>query len=146
MEVQKLQLLVTEESANRLLTAHFPPHSEVENLLVRLTPEGVVVSGKYPTMLLRVSFEAVWTVTVAAGGEVEARLASLRVAGLPAGKLKSVLFGMVRDELKGKAGVRVEEDVVRVSLNELLRAEGLPLRVTLTAIECAAGQIIVRAG
>jgi hypothetical protein len=146
MDIQKLQLLVTEDEANRLLSAHLPAGTEVEELTLRLTPEGVVLSGKYPTLLLRVSFQTVWSLAVLAGGDVEARLASLRVAGLPAGKLAGVLFAAVRDAVADRPGVRIDGEVIRVSPNELLRGEGLPLRVTLTRIICGEGRLTIAAG
>jgi hypothetical protein len=145
MDIQKLQLLVTEDEANRLLGAHLPAGAEVEELALRLTPEGVVLSGKYPTLLLRVSFQTVWSLAVLEGGDVEARLASLRVAGLPAGKLAGVLFAAVRDAVADRPGVRIDGEAIRVSPNDLLRGEGLPLRVTLTAIACGAGRVTITA-
>src|SRR3954469_21761959 len=96
MEILALKLFVTEASVNDLLTRFLPGQGSVENLRLRLTPEGVVIQGDYPALLVKMAFETLWEVT-AVGGEVRARLAKALVAGMPAGMLRGVLLKVIRD-------------------------------------------------
>jgi hypothetical protein len=145
MEIQALKLFVTEEEINDLLTKFLPPDLPVQDLVVRLTPDGVVVQGVYPTLLVKMAFETLWEVT-AAGPEVEARLANVKVAGLPAGKLRGLLVKMIRDAAAPEPGVRVQDESLRVDLEEALRAKGLPLQVNFTAVRCSLKSLVLEAG
>jgi hypothetical protein len=145
MEIRALELAVTDEDLTRELAEHLPPDAEVRDLRVRITPEGVRVSGVYPTVMLAVTFDTLWAVTVAEG-VVEARLEAIQVAGWQTpGPLRAVIWGMVRDAIPRQGGVHVGEDAVRVAVEEALAARGIPLRVALKAIECGDGLLVVRA-
>jgi hypothetical protein len=144
MEVQALKLLVTEDEVNELIKRHLTDTGSIENLRVRLTPEGVVVQGEYPTFLMKMAFETVWELT-AVGPELQARLAALRVKGLPAGLLKGVLMGMIRDTLAGLPGVQVQDDAVCIHAVEAALAHTIPLRVCFTAVRCSIGALVLEA-
>jgi hypothetical protein len=145
MEILALKLFLTEGEINGLIQKFLPEPGAVENLRVRLTPEGVVVQGDYPTLLVKMAFETLWEVGVAAG-EVEARLTSVKVAGLPAGMLRGVLLKVLRDVTAGEAGLEVQDETVRVNVEEMLWAKGLPVRVRLTAVRCSIGTLVIEAG
>jgi hypothetical protein len=145
MEIQALKLFVTEDEINDLLAKYLPPDLPVQDLRVRLTPEGVVVQGIYPTLLVKMAFETLWEIT-AAGPEVEARLANVRVAGLPAGKLRGLLVKLIRDAAAREPGVRVRDESLSVDVEEALRAKGLPLRVNFTAVRCSLNSLVLEAG
>jgi hypothetical protein len=145
MDIQALKLFVTEDEINDLLARFLPPDLPVQKLGVRLTPEGVVVQGVYPTLLVKMAFETLWEIT-AAGTEVEARLADVKVAGLPAGKLRGLLVKMIRDAASREAGVCVRNESVRVDVGEALRAKGLPLRVNFTGVRCSLNSLVLEAG
>jgi hypothetical protein len=142
MEIQSLKLMVEEGIANQLLADHAPPDMEVENLRVQFTPEGVRVLGDTRAMLFKVSFESLWELSVAEGN-VAARLNSMKVAGIPATKLRGVLLRMVRDAVSKMPGIAVEDEVVRVTVGEMLRSRGIPLRVNLTAVRCLEGSVVI---
>ncbi len=142
MEIQALRLVVTEADANQLLTEFAPKDLEARNLHVSFTPEGVRVTGDTPALLFAVSFETLWEIALA-GGRVVARLAALKVAGVPAGKLRGVLLKVLRDAVAGKPGITVDGDVAHVDVNEVLRSHKLPLWVALTAVRCAQGSIAI---
>jgi hypothetical protein len=144
MEIQTLKLFVTEAEVNQLATNAVPDTEAVENLQIRLTPEGVVVQGEYPTFLMKVAFETLWELTVT-GPEVRARLASVKVAGLPAGILRGALLKVIRDNVNEEPGVRVLDDAVHVNLEALAAARGLPLRVNLTAVRCSVATLVLEA-
>jgi hypothetical protein len=145
MEIQTLKLFVTEAEVNQLATKAVPDTEGIENLRVRLTPEGVVVQGEYPTFLMKVSFETLWELTVA-GPEVRARLASVKVAGLPAGLLRGALMKMLGDAVGEEPGVRVLDDAVHVNVETLTAQRGLPLQVNLTAVRCSFATLVLEAG
>jgi hypothetical protein len=145
MEIQTLKLFLTEEEVNGLARRFAPDTGSIENLRIRLTPEGVVVQGEYPTMVMRVRFETLWE-PQGAGPEVVARLATVRVSGLPAKLLRGALLKMIRDAVGEQIGVRVGDDGVRVHLEEIARAHGLPLRINVTAVRCSIATMVIEAG
>ncbi len=80
MELLALRLLLTEEDINTLVTQHLGADQSVRELRVRLTPEGVHVTGAYALAFFNVRFDTRWVLSVW-GREVAATLADLRVAG-----------------------------------------------------------------
>jgi hypothetical protein len=145
MDIEALRLVVSEEEVNTLLTQNLPRDSGIEDLRITFTPEGVQVRGKYPTMLMRISFETFWTVSVGEGLLV-ARLSDIKVSGLPAGKLRGVLLGMLTDTLTQHSGVIVQGDVVQIDINKALQAKDVPVRIRLSAVRCTTGRLVIEAG
>jgi hypothetical protein len=145
MEIQALRLLITEATANELVKRHLPEAGAVEGLRVRLTPEGVVVQGEYPTFMMKMAFETLWELAVS-GPELVARLASARVAGLPANIFKGALMKMVRDAASQGPGVRVSEDAIFLNVEQAAGVAGAPLRVRFTAVRCSIGALVLEAG
>src|SRR5262245_11420617 len=117
MEIHTLKLSITEEELNSLVAELPSGKSAVENLRVRLTPEGIIILGDYPTMFLKMAFETLWAVQ-GIGSVVEARLASVKVSGLPAGMLRGVLLKTIRDLTANEPGVRVEDEAICVDLSK----------------------------
>jgi hypothetical protein len=144
MEIQALKLVVTEADANQLLTEFAPKDIEARNLHVCFTPEGVRVTGDTPALMFTVAFEALWEITLV-DSRVVARLAALKVAGIPAGKLRGVLLKVLRDAIAGEPGITVDGDMAQVDVNEVLRSHRVPLRVTLTAARCGEGNVVFEA-
>ena len=145
MHIQSLRLRVTDADVSALLDQFRPEDGPVEDLGVRLTPEGVIVAGVYPALMMKVAFETVWEVR-AAGPALEVRLAHVKVAGLPAGVLRGVLFRLARDAAAAAPGVRVESETIHVHLEEALQARGVPLRVNVVAVHSGDGWLTVEAG
>jgi hypothetical protein len=145
MEIQTLKLFVTEAELNALAAKAVPDTEAIENLRIRLTPEGVLVQGEYPTFLLKVAFETQWELT-ADGAELRAHLTSVKVAGLPAGLLKGALLKMLRDSFSEAAGVRVLDEAVLFNVEAIATARGVPLRVNLTAVRPSFATLILEAG
>src|SRR5262249_32761204 len=115
------------------------------NLRVRLTPEGVVVQGDYPAFMVKMAFETRWELSVV-DGAVQARLASLKVAGLPAALLRGVLMKVIRDVTAEQPGLAVRDESVIVEVAPLLQAKKIPVTVRLTAVRCGAGEVVIEAG
>jgi hypothetical protein len=145
MEIHTLRLSVGEEELNELAQELSNGKSAVENLRVRLTPEGIVVLGDYPAMLMKMAFETLWEVS-GMGSIVCVRLASVKVSGVPAGMLRGVLLKTIRDLLAHESGVRVEDDVIHVDLSKHVALQKLRLRIHLTAVRCALGNLTIEAG
>jgi hypothetical protein len=145
MEIQTLKLFITEDEVNELARQVLPDPDPLEDLYVKLTPEGVIVQGVYPAMMLKTSFETLWELSVQ-GPEVVARLSSVRIAGLPAGLFKGALLRMIRDAVAAQPGVRVQEECVRVQVEELARSNGLPLRVNFSQVRCSIASLVLEVG
>ena len=82
MDIQTLKVFVSEQELQELALKFQPPDSPVKNLAVRVTPEGVSVSGEAPTPMLTLPFESVWRPQVE-GGRVAVYLDGLKAAFLP---------------------------------------------------------------
>src|SRR5260370_36414069 len=101
MESQALRLLVTEQDLNDLLAKHLPDDQRLENLKVRIAPEGVTVTGEYP-LFVRVAFETLWEPGTQAG-KVTARLAGLKAMGLPATVFKGTVLKAIEEAVQKEA-------------------------------------------
>jgi hypothetical protein len=145
MQIHALKMSITEQRLNELVTELASGNNPVQNLRLRLTPEGILAVGEYPTMLMRMAFEILWEVK-GIGTLVEARLASIKVSGLPAGMLRAVLMKTLRDFLTAEPGVRVAEEAIRVDLSELTALQKLRLGIHLTQVRCEPGNLVIEAG
>ncbi|HTU89114.1 MAG TPA: hypothetical protein VMF69_03360 [Gemmataceae bacterium] len=145
MHIHALKLSVTEQELNELVALLPAGKNSVQNLCVRLTPDGIVVLGEYPTMLMRMNFETLWEVK-GIGSIVEARLASVKVAGLPASMLRAVLLKTLRDLLAREPGVRVADECIHIDLNKHTAIQKLRLHIHLTAVQCGQGSLVIEAG
>lgn len=145
MQIHALKLSIAEETINSLLAEYLPKESAVEDMRVNLTPEGIRITGQYPTMLMKMAFETLWEVR-GVGSVVEARLASIKVSGLPAAMLRGVLLKTIRDALANQPGITVEDGSIRVDLSQLPATRKVGLRVNLSGVRCDAGQLVIEAG
>jgi len=145
MEIHSLKMSIPEADLNALLAEMPAGKSAVEKLRVRLSPEGIVILGEYPTMLMRMSFETLWEVT-GLGSIVQARLASVKVSGLPAGMLRGVLLKTLREMLAKEPGASVQEETIQVDLSKLSSLQKIHLKINLTAVRCEAGLFSIEAG
>jgi len=145
MKVESLRVHIAEDDVNQLLPRAVPPDAGVENLQVRLTPEGMLLLGEYRALLVRMSFETRWEIALA-DNRVALRLAGVKVAGLPAGLLRGVLLKMVRDATAKEPGITVEEDKVVVDVAAAIKEKQLPLEIHLRTVKCGAGELLIEAG
>jgi autonomous glycyl radical cofactor GrcA len=142
MELQSLKLVVTDADVDQVLAEFAPRDLEVRDLRVAFTPAGVRVTGATSVLLFSVSFETLWEVALR-DGRVVARLSSLKVAGVAAGKLRGVLLKVLRDAVGKAPGITVEDEVVAVDVNAALRARHVPLQVRLKAVRCLDGSVVL---
>ncbi len=141
MEIHALKLLLTDHSINRLAAEALGADSKLRDVRVRFAVEGAYVQGVYQ-MLFGVPFETLWELSVR-GGRIAARLASLKVARVPAGLARSMLLGSLAEAVRPDQGLHLEEDTLLLDLDRLLASKGLPARTNLTVIQCRAGSLVI---
>jgi hypothetical protein len=144
MEIQRLEVLVTEQDLNDLAAKHLPSEVAVEDLEIHIVPEGVRIKGAYQ-VFMPVSFELLWELGVQEG-VVTARLAKFRTMGMPANVLKSLIMNVIADAAKAEPWLKVQGDVVNVDVDGALRKQGLNAKTRLSAIQCNQGSLVVKGG
>jgi hypothetical protein len=145
MEILALKLALTDEDLNNFIARHLGADQSVRDLKVRLTPQGVRVSGAYPVAFFNVRFDTLWALSVR-GREVAAHLTDLQVAGAPAGMVRGTLMEMLAANLEHEEGIRVENETILVDVDALLSRLGLAARMNFTAIRCEVGRAVVEGG
>jgi hypothetical protein len=145
MEIQALKLFITDADVAALAEQHLGAGEGIEDLQVRLTPDGVVLSGRYPTSFFNVTFETVWQVS-AAGIEIRVELATVRVAGFPANMLRGAMMKTLSDRVESEPGVRVEGEAVIVNVPDLARGGGIDLLINFTEVRMSIGTAVIEAG
>src|SRR5579864_5342126 len=108
MEIHSLHILLTEQDLNDLAKKHMPRDLPVEDMRLRLSAEGVHVSGTYP-FFINVKFETVWHLS-ASQGKAVAQLTKFRAMGVPGNIFKSAIMKMVQDIAKHEPWVHVDGD------------------------------------
>jgi hypothetical protein len=145
MELQSFKLLVTDADVSALTTRLLREHDSIEGLQVRLTPEGVLLQGEYPTSFFKVPFETIWHLD-AAGPIIRVHLGAVKVAGLPAGILRGALMKMVRDAVAAEAGFTVQEETIVIHVPEAAKNQGVDLAVHFTGVRMSVGCVVIEAG
>lgn len=146
MEIHSLRLVITDSDLVPLAARLAKEAEGVENLVAKFTPEGVVVTGQYPTPFgFTVGFETLWELS-AAGPEIHARLAQLNMAGVPAGWLRGALLKMVRDTVEDVPGVSIVDERVVIRIAETTKEMGMVIDVTFTAVRMEQGRCTIEAG
>ena len=144
MEIHRLHLTLTEQDLNDLACRHLTDQVGIEELEIRIKPEGVRVKGVYP-VFMPVSFEAVWELGVLKG-RATAKLINFRTMGMPVNVLKSLIMNLVADAAKKERWLEVQGDYVLADVDALLKENGLSSQTRLTAIRCGTGSLVVEAG
>ena len=144
MQIQALTLLLTDADLKSLLEKNPPPGVVIDGLTARFTPEGVVVTGRYPTPFMAVPFETLWQLSVE-GPCVRAKLANVRVMGLPGAMLTGMMMKMIRESVAGKPGVSVENDSVVAHAGEAFERYGLAVDVKFAVVRLSIGAAVIEA-
>jgi hypothetical protein len=145
MEIHALKLVVSEEGVNSLLAAYLPRDAAVENLSVRIMPEGVHVRGDYPTAFGKVPFETHWEMRIVAG-RLDARLVGLKVSGVPGNMFRKMVLELIREVLESNPGVMLEQETLQIDVETVARSKKLLLRCNLRDVRCEAGLLLLEAG
>jgi hypothetical protein len=144
MEIQALKLLLTEHDLNSIAKRSLEKE-QVRDVAIRLSPAGVHISGVYPTPFMTVRFETLWEVCVRAG-KIAARLADLKVVGLPAGMLRGTIMSALAEATSNDNGLRVEGEQLIFDPDRLLANNGWQGRANLTTVRCGPGTLVLEAG
>ena len=144
MEIHALHVTVTEADVNELLRRHLPPDLGVEDLRVRLSPDGIHVSGVYP-FFISVKFETVWQPTVEAGKAV-VHFARFKAMGVPGNIFKSAILKMVSDAAREHPWVMVNGETVVADLDQACAKYAVNAKTHLRSIIVQAGTLTVEAG
>jgi hypothetical protein len=144
MEIHALHVVVTEQDLNELVRKHAPPDLTVEDVRIRLSPEGVHVSGVYP-FFINVKFETVWQLTVQSGKAV-ARLATFKAMGVPGNIFKSAIMKMIEDIARKEPWVSVVGDQVQADPDQACAKFAVAGKTHLRSIIVQSGILVVEAG
>lgn len=145
MEIQSLKLLLTDADLSQLIRQALRDEDRLENVQVRLLPEGVHLQGEFSTGFgFKVPFETIWQVKPA-GSALEVELETIKVAGLSAGMLRGALLRTVGDYAEEHPGVSMDQETLRIDLREALSREGVDLLVRFTAVRMSIGAAVIEA-
>src|SRR5262249_1604628 len=114
MEIQALRMSITEQDLNEIVRRYLPPEQPLEDVQLRLSPEGIQIAGGYP-FFISVKFETTWELGVV-DGRAAARLAGFKAMGVPGNIFKSAIMKVIEDAAKKENWVRIEGDQVLVDL------------------------------
>lgn len=142
MEIQTLQLTITEEDLTQMMTQHQPKDVPLRELQVRIELGGIRLKGKYPMGLMTIPFDTFWQPTVE-NGIAHVTLEEVSIVGMPAGLLQGVFLGNIRRLTANEPGVEVEGNVVKVDVEKGLAAKGIPLKLNLKKIICQSAKMIL---
>ena len=138
MEILSLKLHLTDADLAPLTRLLAAETEDVEKLALRFSPEGIVASGLYPTPLMKVSFETVWSLRPA-GAELRLKLETLKVMGIPGGFLRGMLVKMAKEAISDQAGVRVEGEEIVVTMGEVLKDVGVEAKANFKRVTLSVG-------
>jgi hypothetical protein len=142
VEIQALKLVLTEQDLNHLVARALADVQPVRDVQVRLLPEGIGISGTYPTALMKVRFDSLWHPFVREG-KLAAQLGDLKVVGIGGALVRKVLLGILGDAARLEDSLKMEDDTVLFDLDRALARSGLAVRSNLTAVQCGAGTLLL---
>jgi hypothetical protein len=145
MEIHALKLVVSEEGVNALLNEYLPDDFTVEDLSVRIAPDGLHVQGVYPTVFIKVPFETHWAIKIVEG-HIHAQLVTIKVSGVPGTMFRKLVLDMIAEIMEREPGIALLEETVRIDLESVAHSKKLKLRCNLRAVYCEAGHLLLEAG
>ncbi len=144
MEIHSLHVLLTEQDLNELHKKHAPKDVPVEDVRLRLSPEGLHVTGVYP-FFINVKFETIWHVS-AEQGKAVARLTKFRAMGVPGNIFKSAIMKMIEDIAKKEPWIRVDGDQLIMDLDQACAQYAVAGKTHLKSIIVQTGLLVIEAG
>jgi hypothetical protein len=157
MEIQALRLLITEQDLLTLATRDGPADLPVRDLGLRITPDGVHLSGVYPTSFLEVPFTTLWHLSLR-GGRIAAHLGSIQTGNgagdlaldvfslISPGAVRGTLMNAIAGAINGEDAFCVEGETVFLDAECLAAQNGWQVRLNLIAVHCGEGAIIIESG
>jgi hypothetical protein len=144
MEIHALKLTITEHDLNAIAVRALAKEEQVREVRVRVSPEGVHVSGVYPTPFMTVRFETTWEL-VARVGKIGAKLASIKALGLPVTMLRTMIMSALAEAAGSGNGLQVDGEHIFFDPDHLLARHGLIGRTNLTVVRCDTGVLVIEA-
>ena len=144
MEIHSLHVLLTEQDLNDLAKQHMLKDIPVEEMRLRLSPEGVHVSGIYP-FFINVRFETIWHLS-ADQGKAVAQLTKFRAMGVPGNIFKSAIMKMVEDLAKKESWIKVAGDQLIADPDQALAKYAVTAKTHLKSIIVQTGLMVIEAG
>jgi hypothetical protein len=155
MEIQALRLLLTEQDLHQLAVQGLQTDLQIREVRVRVTLEGILLSGVYPTSLLDVPFTTLWQVSVR-GGLLAARLADIQTGDgdggldvfslLGPGAVRGTIMNAIAQAVQAEDSVRVQGETILVDPDRLAAGRGWPVQTNLSAVHCYDGGLVLEAG
>jgi hypothetical protein len=142
MEIHALEVRLTDADVADLAQRAVRDHDQLSDLRIRISSEGVHVSGTLHLML-RVPFETLWALSIRSG-TLAVTLADLKAGGFPAGMLKGVLMSMIESEVEREPGVTVDGHTVVLDADRMIAAQGIQIHTNLAGVACQTGTLILR--
>jgi hypothetical protein len=144
MEIHSLHVLLTEQDLNELARKHIPKDVPVDDVRLRLSPEGIHVSGVYP-FFINVNFETIWHVA-AEQGKAVARLTKFRAMGVPGNIFKSAIMKVIEDLAKKERWLRIAGDQIIADPDQALAQYAVAGKTHLKSIIVQTGLLVIEAG
>ena len=144
MEIHSLHVLLTEQDLNDLAKKYAPKDLPVEDVRLRLSPEGIHVTGVYP-FFINVKFETIWHIS-AEQGKVVAQLTKFRAMGVPGNIFKSAIMKMIDDVAKKEPWLRVAGDQLIADPDQACARYAVSAKTHLKSIIVQTGLLVIEAG
>ena len=144
MEIHSLHVLITEQDLNELARKHMPKDVPVEDVRLRLSPEGLHVTGVYP-FFINVKFETIWNLRVEHGQAV-AQLSKFRAMGVPGNIFKSAIMKMIEDVARREPWIHVTGDQLIADLDQACAKYAVAAKTHLKSIIVQTGLLVIEAG
>jgi hypothetical protein len=141
MKVHALKLSLSEQDLNDLIHKYLPADAAVEDLRVRVSPKGLVVTGIYP-LFINVHFETHWDVGLDRG-RVTARLDQFKAMGVPGNIFKSAVVKMMEDLAGEEEWVRIEGDTIRLDVDGCITKYVFPTQTNFKVLTCQEGNVVL---
>jgi hypothetical protein len=144
MEIHSLHVLLTEQDLNELARKHMPKDVPVEDIRLRLCPDGIHVTGTYP-FFINVKFETIWHIS-ADQGKVVAQLTKFRAMGVPGNIFKSAIMKMIEDIAKKEPWIRVAGDQLIADPDHACALYAVAGKTHLKSVIVQTGLLVIEAG
>jgi hypothetical protein len=144
MDVNALELVLTDADLAALVEKHVPADLSIEDLKVTIRPEGLCMQGSY-SLLVRVNFECWWIAEVSAG-KIRCTISKLKAMGMPAMVFKSAIIKVLADFAKNEFWMAVKGETVVLDPEYLLARYLAPGHLNLKSIVLGEGTATVLAG
>ncbi len=141
MHINCLDMSISENDLNSIIEKKVPPNDKISNLHAALKPGRIVISGKI-RVLLPVKFEADFDMSHTEE-QIVAHLADIRPMSAIADQFKNKILEKITESASFLVLDR-EHESFRISLNDILRTNGLDSHVLVDELRVAAKKLTIK--